>query len=94
MSIESIIFYSFWNCLRKQIFAIVLVFFQDYPYFQIVSQIVCSAIMMAYLLRYLPFTRFVYNFSKLANEFTMILIFCHLLLLTEKPMNIVFTLYQ
>ena len=78
--IEVLLFYSGWNCFRKMLFAVMVVFVQDYPIVQIGSQIAASGVMLAYLIRYLPFSTLQYNVVKILNELFMISVYLHLLM--------------
>ena len=73
-----IVFYASWNCFRKLLFALMAVFFIDYPMTQLASQLFCSGVMLAYLIRYMPFAQFINNFNKILNEMCIILIYAHL----------------
>ena len=83
-SAEILIFYSSWNSFRKIIFAMMLVFFQNFPIIQIGSIVVCSGVMYAYVLKYWPFSKFQFNMNKILNELSIILIMLHLFILSPR----------
>ena len=65
---EGLIFYNFWNLFRKLLFGILVVFCSESMYTQIVAMLVCSVVMLRFILVVWPFVRRDDNMVKVLNE--------------------------
>jgi len=61
--------------VRRFLFAVSLLTFENMPYFQVLSQIIMSEVLIWYLIKYQPYDNFLDNCIELVNEFTIALIF-------------------
>lgn len=67
---EGIVFYNLFNMYRKLVMAVNFVFYQDSYRQQAYMQMVCSGVMLTYIVRSWPCARPVDNVSKVVNELT------------------------
>jgi len=68
---EAILFYNSWNFWRKLMYAVTVVFFEDYFWMQSMIQLVSSLVMTYYIINFWPCARYTDNTAKLVNELTL-----------------------
>lgn len=61
--------------LRRFLFAVTLLTFEKLPYFQVLSQILMSEVLICYLIKYRPYDNLLDNIIELVNEVTIALVF-------------------
>lgn len=61
--------------LRRYLFAVTLLTFEKFPYFQVLTQIIMSEVLIWYLIKYQPYDNLLDNCIELINEVTIALIF-------------------
>ena len=61
--------------LRRFLFAVTLMTFEKLPYFQVLSQILMSELLIYYLIKYRPYDNLLDNIIELVNEVTIALVF-------------------
>ena len=80
---QAAVFYPFWFCMRRLIFALVCIFFETHLWLQLSAAFVVGLINLGYLMAYRPFGEEKINNLEIMNEATSFILLYHVMLFSN-----------
>lgn len=80
---QAAVFYPFWFCMRRLIFSMVVIFFEEQLWLQLTASFVVGIVNLGYLMAWRPFGSDKINNLEIMNEATCLILLYHVMLFSS-----------